>query len=364
MTQPAPPAPLSTSDLVSCLVLARQLGVRPSQRTSRQSQGRHFPWVLLPQAPALLASQRAAAAVAVTLALEQSLGRETAIIYVNLAAACWFHQGPQAALDVYDEGIALCERRGITEVTLHIRAEILWCRAELGDTQQAVAELGAIADDVQATGDKGFTYLRGAQLRLLSERGAVENAPDIDEFVAAAREIGEPERLANVLADAAQLHLARKECQQARALLQELEELEVDPANIFTALLAGQVRVALALDALPRVRRLIIDAESVAVVPVEHNALASARAQLAEADGDHMTAASLFIEAAGRWRKFGNVPEQAYALLGQGRCLQALGDPAAEAPLTEARELFSKLGYKPALAETEKLLAASELAAS
>ena len=65
----------------------------------------------------------------------------------------------------------------------------------------------------------------------------------------------------------------------------------------------------------------------------------------------------MYTDAADRWRTFGNVPERAYALLGQGRCLVALGDWAAEAPLAEARDLFALMGYKPALAETEKLLA-------
>ena len=87
------------------------------------------------------------------------------------------------------------------------------------------------------------------------------------------------------------------------------------------------------------------------------------RAQLAEAAGDHAEAATLYAEAAERWREFGNVPERAYALLGQGRCLAALGKPEAEQPLREARELFASMGYKPALAETEALLGESKAAA-
>ena len=51
------------------------------------------------------------------------------------------------------------------------------------------------------------------------------------------------------------------------------------------------------------------------------------------------------------------MPERAYVLLGQGRCLCALGDASAEVPLAETRDLFASMGYKPALAETEKLLA-------
>src|SRR5262249_60384299 len=86
-------------------------------------------------------------------------------------------------------------------------------------------------------------------------------------------------------------------------------------------------------------------------------ALCAARAQLAEPAGNHREAAVLYAEAAARWQQFGNICEHAYALLGQGRCLLALGDPSAEQPLRQAGELFTSMGYKPALAETKKLLA-------
>jgi hypothetical protein len=54
---------------------------------------------------------------------------------------------------------------------------------------------------------------------------------------------------------------------------------------------------------------------------------------------------------------------RAYALLGQGRCLAALGKRDAERPLLEARELFASMGYKPALFETEALLGSADAAA-
>jgi hypothetical protein len=60
-------------------------------------------------------------------------------------------------------------------------------------------------------------------------------------------------------------------------------------------------------------------------------------------------AARFYRQAAERWREFGNVLERAYALLGQGRCLAALGDPEAEVPLREAREFLESMGYKSAL---------------
>ena len=231
--------------------------------------------------------------------------------------------------------------------------------AELGRADQALAELGPTADRVQATGDKSFTNWRGDQLRLLAERGTPDEAPDPDELVAAARAIGEQERTANALADAAQLLLARNEREHAQALLRELDELAALDADILIhpRQLTSLVRVALALDNLPLAEQLTARFEPVAAVPIDKHALASARAQLVEAAGDLAAAAELYGEAVERWREFGNVPELAYALLGQGRCLAAVGKPEAEEPLREARELFTSMGYRPALAETEALLA-------
>ena len=53
---------------------------------------------------------------ALHLALEQGLGRETAVIHYNLAGVVGSYEGPQAALDALTEGIAFCERRGIDRV--------------------------------------------------------------------------------------------------------------------------------------------------------------------------------------------------------------------------------------------------------
>ena len=64
-----------------------------------------------------------------------------------------------------------------------------------------------------------------------------------------------------------------------------------------------------------------------------------------------------YLAASSGWEHHGNVPEQAYALLGRGRCLVARADPAAEQQLRQAAELFSSMGYRPALAEAEALIA-------
>jgi len=51
------------------------------------------------------------------------------------------------------------------------------------------------------------------------------------------------------------------------------------------------------------------------------------------------------------------VPEQAFALLGQGRSLLGLSRPTeAVAVLQRAREIFERLGAAPAITETDALL--------
>ena len=57
-------------------------------------------------------------------------------------------------------------------------------------------------------------------------------------------------------------------------------------------------------------------------------------------------------EAASRWQEFADVDERAWALLGQGRCLSAVGKPEAVAPLREARDLFANQPKITAILET------------
>ena len=77
-----------------------------------------------------------------------------------------------------------------------------------------------------------------------------------------------------------------------------------------------------------------------------------------EARGEPEAAAAGFADAADLWHGVGVPYEEAQALLGQGRCLVALGRaPEAAAPLAAAREIFARLGATPALAETDEWLA-------
>jgi hypothetical protein len=287
--------------------------------------------------------------------VEQGQGREAAVLYNNLAVGRWQYEGPQAALATCRAGIDFCERRGITEFALAIASMSPTFLAESGQTEQALAEAEPLAERLQAAGNIYFVEPRSLQLRLLAERGAHQQAPVADELIAAARGSGEPQLVALAFAAAARLLLAQRQTQQAHTLLVELEQVSPTRADpYYASLLPELVRTAVALDDRALAARLITDVEP--VTPLHEHALLGCRAQLAEAGGEHTHAAALYTEAAQRWGQFGNVPECAHALLGQGRCLLALGDPDAEAPLRKARELFTSTGYKPALVETGVLL--------
>jgi len=92
--------------------------------------------------------------------------------------------------------------------------------------------------------------------------------------------------------------------------------------------------------------------------PLAEHATVAAKALVTEARGEYEAAAAGFADAAARWHDFAAVYEEAHALLGQGRCLVALGRAPEAAPVLEqARAIFARLEARPALEETEALIA-------
>ena len=81
--------------------------------------------------------------------------------------------------------------------------------------------------------------------------------------------------------------------------------------------------------------------------------LLTARAVLAEAQGDLEGATNLYADAGDRWKGFGVIHEHAQALLGLGRCAAQTAHPDAHDQLIDARQIFIQLGATPLLAETD-----------
>jgi hypothetical protein len=300
---------------------------------------------------------------ALQLAVDQGLSRVAANVHNNLALGTWLHEGPQAAFTACKEGVDFCEQRGISMFGLEISGMGMTFAAACGLPQQVLADALLLAERLQAAGSAISTEALSAQMRVLAERGAHEQAPAPDQLLAVARETAEPQICALAFGAASRLLLAQGDRHQAEALLVELQQvvqIRADP--YYGWLLPELVRIARAVGNPELAARLVHGVEP--PTPLVANGLISSRAQLAEAGSDCAEAASLYADAAQRWQQFGDVPEHAYALLGQGRCLLTLGEPAAEQPLREAGELFSSMGYRPALAEAEALIAQTTALAS
>ncbi len=291
---------------------------------------------------------------ALALALEAGQGRTAGLLHNNLVEVTWQFEGPGVALAACEEGIDFCERRGIAEFVLIIAGSSANMLAELGRPEEALAKAGPVAEQLEAAGSIYFSEARGVQLSLHAERRQHEDVAGVMEFVAAVRE-SDPQWGVLALSAGARALLAQGHRTQAKSLLVQLTHLpEAHVEPYYATALPALVRAALSLEE-PELAVRLADGVA-AVTPIFEHAICAARAALAEAAGNHNQALALYVDATERWRLFGIVPERAYALLGQGRCLTAIGGPEPEKPLLEARELFASMGYQPALAETEALI--------
>jgi class 3 adenylate cyclase/tetratricopeptide (TPR) repeat protein len=293
---------------------------------------------------------------ALTLAMEQNPSRDAGVIYANLAVGISMFDGPRAVLDVCEEAMAFCAARGVPAMHLYMRAVALRARAQSGLVDGLLDEADVVLAEATATGDVPVKLMaRSVNREVRAHRGAGAQVDiDVDELASEVRHAPTPYQSLASTSGSLQLLVALDRPAEARQLLTELAHVSVTAEPLYPASLADFVRCGLAIGDVELVRPLVVGVE--ARTPFVEHAVAAARALLAEADGYTAEAAVLFADSAARWAQFGNVPEHAFALLGQGRCLRALGDPGAADVLTEAERLFASLRYEPALAEARALL--------
>ncbi len=291
---------------------------------------------------------------ALALLLERGAGRDAAYAQNNLVFARYPLYGPARSLTDFEQGIAFCEQRGLVEPAALQETNCLLLLAELGRAEEALERSARLAPVLEARGDThSLCEVRAVELATRLARGGQGAPGEIDWLIETARTINAADVSPLALASAAAA-LSWEAPERACALLAELEQrLGAHETPYYARQLAAMMRTAFAAGDPALAAQLADGLEP--RYPLDEHALCAARAQLAEAAGDHLEAAPLYAEAATRWQEFGNVPEHAHALLGQGRCLLALGRSGTHA-LAEARDLFAAMGYKRALAETEALL--------
>jgi tetratricopeptide (TPR) repeat protein len=292
-------------------------------------------------------------------ATAQGLGRETAVVYHNLGVSLLRAQGPRAAWELAQQGTAFAQRHGIAEWVPLLEGTAVEALADLGLIEQSRTLMATVLSHVAAEDWMGQVDLRSAEVRMLARRGELSHSGLMDwieQAVARARELGEPQYLGGLLALAAIAWTAVGEARTAAPLLAELEHIpDVRHTLDYLRSLPDLVRVAIAAGDADLGRRLANGPKP--VYQLDQHAAVTTRALLAEQHGKHAEAAALFTDAAGRWERFEVPWEQAQALLGQGRCLLPLGRPTeAREPLRAARDIFASLGANPVLAEANRLL--------
>ena len=297
--------------------------------------------------------QRALAA-----AEERGTARDVAFMQFNLGSELWLIEGAAAVLEVRRKGQEFTEQRDLRGIALFYAmgraADLIWA----GDWDGALALSLATDPDIETTGDlQDLLWLRTERSVLLALRGEASAAEELTSWVAAKAHTCE-DALALLYAafGRAVAADAGADAAESKTALVEYERLVGNRVEADFALrLPLAVRLALKTGETSLAERLTAHLKP--SLPLYRNSLASAAAAMAEARDDAAGAAAGFADAAARWHDFGVPYEEAQALLGQGRCLVALGRaPEAAAPLAAAREIFARLGARPALAETDALL--------
>ena len=299
---------------------------------------------------------------AIALATQAGEGREVALLHNNLATGLWPVEGPAAGAAALQTGIEFARSRGLTGSAETLTANTIDALFETGEHEQALSLADSLAVRAEASGDMtGLAQIRCVQARILTLRGqAAQVAETLDWLETTTREPGWAELMVIGLGSAALVRAALEQPGRAVALLIEIDTTPGARGNaVYAALLPTMVRTALAVGEPELAERLVARVEP--RTPYHEHALAAAKAALAEAHGDDEAAAHSYADAADHWLSFGVVPERAFALLGQGRCLKALDHPAEAAlALQAARTIFANLRAAPSLAETETLLRQAE----
>ena len=298
---------------------------------------------------------------AIAAARAQGLGVERARIEVNYAGPVFSLEGARAVYRTLAEGSEFARSHGLGAYIMSYRAALIACLRDLGEWDRALQEAVEILPALEKSGDAGCEHcVRAVVAQILAARGdASEAVPWLPRVEGEARKSEAGWLRTQVLIGTAAAHLQIGERAAALALLAEClatpaalpTSSEWIPAAVRCALTGGDAGLA---DRLAECYRSALPAHR---LPLDENVVVSLAATLAEARREHEAAAAGFADAAARWRGFEMPYEEAQALFGQGRCLAALGRAReATAPLTAAREVFTRLGAKPSLAEADTLL--------
>ena len=294
----------------------------------------------------------------------QGLGIERSTIEINDSAAIFAVKGATAERIALTEGLEFVSRHGLAVHAGACRCSLTDNLHRVGEWDEALKQAAELLPELEAMEDAwDLLFIRSLQAMILSARGeAAEAAPSVTWKTENGRVSESGRTKAYALLGASVVHFGLGEREAALALLAEcfaktraaISIVDWVPEAVRTAIGCGSDELA------SRIVREVLSLLPASRLPLHEHVIATSEALLAEARGEHEAAAAGFADAAARWREFGVPYEEAQALLGQGRCLAVLGERRQAAQtLGAAREIFTRLKAKPALAEVDSLLAGS-----
>ena len=295
------------------------------------------------------------------IAIESGPAGFAAAAHVNLGDNVWFAEGPEEGQALYEAGAEMGDRRGAARHADWARMQSMWTRYDLGQWDEVLA----IGDGVLAR-ERERGSAAGVQIIVLTDvyrrdvllhRGDPTAHEGIEEtMLPRAREIGDGQVLVPVFRVAAFARSQRGDVAGALALVEELDALLRGRVGFRSWLLNGAALVCLAAGATDLLSSLI--EQGFEHLLRDANSKASARAILAELNGDYGAALERFDRAAEGWRAFPSILERAHALAGAGRSLLELGrQNEATERLRAARDAYLSLRAAPLVAEMDSMLA-------
>ena len=270
-------------------------------------------------------------------------------------------KGPAQAYEVACQANELFRSYGDLENQYFCRSQGVELLMEMGSWDRCLREADELGSLLEQRGHSHAPLIstRGVQLLVFALRGEREKAAPYLDWLEHSEARRDLYAFSLVLIPAATAHILAGEFDEGRTLLREWDErCDEAPGDMSYLWLQPQVaRSAVLLDETDVFAR--VHRRDELASPLRRHAQLTVHAIALEARGEFEAAAAGFVDAAARWHGFGVPYEEGHALLGQGRCLVALGRaPEAAASLAAAREIFARLGARPALAEVNELLAA------
>ena len=258
----------------------------------------------------------------------QGLAVETCQLQFNLGIEEFYWVGPGAQILCMTRVLQLARRCGSELWAANAGEMICEARLSTGDWDELLTETARLAAEFQGCGYPPVLFY-ALQVLVSADRGTDDVLGDHQSWLEAWASEGPLDDRALCVAPLVALALRRCHLAQALDLLENGLPADATNANLKANLgtvLTRMARTAVTLGRPDLAAGLMARIDL--ATPFHQNLRCTVAAMVGEADGELNEAATGFADVAVRWHDFGIPYEEAQALLGQGRCLAALGTSA------------------------------------